>query len=542
MNYTQHYSTKKTPQTESIPGRNMKKNSAGGFSFDVDKWTQLDRFLILGSEGGTYYIGQSKLTKDNADDVVRCIKENGVRVVSRIVDISINGRAPKNDPAIFALALAATFGDQKTKNSAYAAIERVCRTGTHIFQFCQSIQDLRNWSRGLRGGVSKYYTNKTPEKLAYHLIKYQQRNGWTHRDVLRLSHPKPANQSMDDLFSYAVGKKYDKEFVPAQLLAAEEIKSEAKRSKVIKLITDNDLPREVVPTQWLKHVEVWEALLESMPVTAMMRNLGKMTSIGLLTSNLSNSTKKIVKTLTDPSVIKKGRVHPLNTLVALKTYAQGKGMKGSLSWSPVAKINDALDKAFYLGFEAVEPTGKNYLLGLDVSGSMSCSISNMPLSCREASAAMAMVTARTEENHEFLAFTSGGFSAPGAGGGGWGGCSVQQMDVSPRQRLDDVVRKMSNYDFGGTDCALPMLWAAAKKVPVDTFIIYTDSETWAGDIHPKQALDQYRQKMGQSAKCIVVGMTSNDFTIADPKDSGMLDVVGFDTSVPNVISSFSKGL
>ncbi len=33
-----------------------------------------------------------------------------------------------------------------------------------------------------------------------------------------------------------------------------------------------------------------------------------------------------------------------------------------------------------------------------------------------------------------------------------------------------------------------------------------------------------------------MGMTSNGFTLADPNDRGMLDAVGFDTSVPAVIS------
>jgi 60 kDa SS-A/Ro ribonucleoprotein len=39
----------------------------------------------------------------------------------------------------------------------------------------------------------------------------------------------------------------------------------------------------------------------------------------------------------------------------------------------------------------------------------------------------------------------------------------------------------------------------------------------------------------------VVGMTATQFSIADPKDSGMMDVVGFDGSAPNIISSFARG-
>jgi 60 kDa SS-A/Ro ribonucleoprotein len=69
--------------------------------------------------------------------------------------------------------------------------------------------------------------------------------------------------------------------------------------------------------------------------------------------------------------------------------------------------------------------------------------------------------------------------------------------------------------MGGTDCSLPMRWALERKLEVDTFLIYTDSETWAGPIHPVQALNQYRERMGIAAKLVVIGMVSNGFSIAD---------------------------
>ena len=100
---------------------------------------------------------------------------------------------------------------------------------------------------------------------------------------------------------------------------------------------------------------------------------------------------------------------------------------------------------------------------------------------------------------------------------------------------------MSGLPFGGTDCALPMLYAIEQEREVDTFVIYTDSETWAGDVHPAQALREYREQSGIEAQLVVVGMVSNGFSIADPSDPGMLDVVGFDTATPQVISGFAAG-
>ncbi len=84
-----------------------------------------------------------------------------------------------------------------------------------------------------------------------------------------------------------------------------------------------------------------------------------------------------------------------------------------------------------------------------------------------------------------------------------------------------------------------MLWALGEAVEADAFVVYTDSETWFGNIHPSQALGQYRRQMGiQMAKLVVVGMCANEFSIADPNDPGMLDVVGFDAATPNFISDF----
>jgi 60 kDa SS-A/Ro ribonucleoprotein len=100
---------------------------------------------------------------------------------------------------------------------------------------------------------------------------------------------------------------------------------------------------------------------------------------------------------------------------------------------------------------------------------------------------------------------------------------------------------VSNLPFGGTDCALPMLYALAYDREVDVFLILTDSETWAGDIHPVQALAEYRRASGIDARLVTVGMVSNSFSIADPNDPGQLDVVGFDTAMPQLISDFARG-
>jgi 60 kDa SS-A/Ro ribonucleoprotein len=257
----------------------------------------------------------------------------------------------------------------------------------------------------------------------------------------------------------------------------------------------------------------------------MIRSLAKMTEVGLIGPN-SDSCKLVVDKL-NQEYIHKSRVHPVSILMAGSVYAAGRGVKGSLTWTPSAKIVEALDQAFYMAFQNAEPTGQRYMLGLDVSASMTGgAIMGTHLTPREASAAMAMVTVRNEEWVESMAFSNG----------------IMKFPMTKSQSLRDVTAAMAKMPFSSTDCSLPIKYAREKNIPVDVFVIYTDSETnAAGSRHASQELVAYRKEMGlPKAKLIVVGMVANNFSIADPNDPGMLDVVGFSADAPQVMANFAR--
>jgi 60 kDa SS-A/Ro ribonucleoprotein len=181
-----------------------------------------------------------------------------------------------------------------------------------------------------------------------------------------------------------------------------------------------------------------------MPMTAMIRNLATMTRTGLVGPG-SDAVEAICRELVDRERIRAARVHPITLLVAQPTYALGRGLRGSRSWTPVTRIVDALDGAFHLAFGNVEPTGKRLLLALDVSGSMVAPIGGIPgLSARDASAAMALVTLASDPDAEVVGFH--------AGRGGWVSRTqgrfaghadgLTPLRLSPRQRLDDAVRRV----------------------------------------------------------------------------------------------------
>lgn len=545
-----------TPQSLPIPGRDMVENSAGGFVFKLDEWKQLERFLILGSEGGTFYVSERKLTADNANKVLLLLKKDGLKVVERTVEMLKSGRAPKPDVAIFVLALAASKGDDATRKAALAAVPSALKTGTQLLKFVDSVNDLRGWGRGLKKAVGLWLKSRKSDTLALQLVKYKQREGWSMKDVLRLAKPVPEDEVQSKLFGWtakpdkaewaraetAPGDKaldfvWAAEKASALKLVSETAESaevsavlaEANRASVrrlVELIVQYRLPREALPTEALKKVEVWEALLQEMPMTAMIRNLGTMSKVGLL-KPLSDAERMVAFRLTDAARLRDANVHPISVVSALRTYASGRGLRSSASWTVSQKVVEALDEAVELSFGAVEPSGTRHLLGLDVSGSMSGGeIAGVPgLTPSAATAVMAVVTARVEPWTAIMGFAD----------------SFRDLGITARDRIDEASRKVAGLSFGGTDASLPMTWALEQKVQVDTFVVMTDNETWAGKIQPVQALKKYRDWSGRAAKLIVVGMTSTGFTIADPEDAGMLDIVGFDGAAPALMAKFAKG-
>lgn len=509
----------------------------GGEAYGVDAFTRARRFLILGSEGGSFYVNERALTAENIKSIGQALDSDGMRLVNMIVDISDRGLAPKNDPALLALAMAASYEnpnkpDYATSIRSYAltVLPKVARTGTHLFHFAAYADSLRGWGSALRKGIGRWYTSKSPLALAQQVTKYQQRDGWSHADLLRLAHPMP-NALQSAIFKYVVDGELPSERGEAAidyLYAVEAIKHESDRTKIVALIQDYNLPREVLPTNVLNDREVWEALLyagKGMPFTAMLRNLGNMAKVGLLEQGAA-ATKFVIDRLYDEDAMRKARIHPLDLLKAKLIFQSGQGLRGSGVWTPIQPVTNALEKAFYLSFGTVEPTGKNILFALDVSASMSWGeVGGVPgLTPAMATATLSLVSLKVERYAEVVGFADG----------------IRNLGVSENDSLDSATRKVAGLTYGGTDCSLPFTYATRLKKQFDAFVVLTDNET--GYVNPSKALRHYRSTSGiHDAKLVVVGMLANQFSIADPTDMNMLDVVGFDTSTPNVLSSFVRG-
>lgn len=537
-------------------------NAAGGYVYQIDEFDALRRFLIIGTERGSLYESERDLTKQNVDNTIKAIKSDGKRVVNMVREVSDGGQARRNDMALFVLALCLTHGDNDTKIQVSLNYNNIARTGTHHLMFCNFIENMRGWGRAVKRTVSGWYELKSDQDLAYQVVKYRNREGFTHQKALHRCHggkntplyrwimgrdigTRSIKRGLGDAekitfyeqatpltssehgIAISVYPKFLQGFMRAQELDGEVDKKST--LQICSLIEDYGLTHEMIPNQFLASPKVWEALLTKMPITATIRNLGRLTSLGLL-EPFSEHIKTIKDKLT-PESVRKARLHPLTTLIASTTYASGSGVKGNLTWTPNQQISGHLEDVFYWGFDSIQPTYKNIMLALDVSASMFWHgpFSECPsLTCGEVAAVMAMATLRSEKNATVFAFDN----------------RFREIPITDKSSLADVIRAIQDLrrTASATDCALPMLTASKRNWNnIDGFAVYTDNDTWYGDTHPKQALEMYRKQTGVDSRMIAVSMLATDTTIADGSVPYMMDIVGMSTDTPRMVSQYLNG-
>lgn len=521
------------------------QNNAGGYVFEIDDLSYVKRFLILGTEKGNYYLSEKQLTFQASERLKSIIDSKGKEVVDLVIEVSHKGLAPKNDPALYLLALCSNSTDKRVRIHALANLWKVARIPTHLYHFVTYLKQIRGFGKAVDTALEKWFNDKTPKNLAHSLTKYASRDGFSARDLLRLAKPKAPTEAHNIVYNYVTitdkqisnGKKKlinenmsfenDSQEVITYLRDVDRIKSGTLSDvDMISLILEHNFPMEIIPTD-KRNKDVYKAILHNgAGLTWIIRNLGNLSKHGVLNENETSHIDKVVSRITHPTQLKSARIHPISILSALKIYSSGGGHKSDSRWIPNKKIIDALNQAFYLSFSYLEPTNKRYYLGLDCSGSMfSTSVNGMGhLNASEVGACFAMTLLKHETNSLIKGFNK----------------TMQPINVDSSTSLQDVLEVMENVNWGATDCSLPILDAMENEIPIDIFVCITDNETWNGYIHPFEALKQYRKKMSINAKMVVLATTSTGFTIADPSDPYMLDIVGFSSDVPSIISEFSK--
>ncbi len=532
MNYKFYSQTSiNTPQSQPIPGREseMIQGRSSGYMFNAGIWSMLHRCLLIGTAKSTYYAGKRELTDDFVNIIRQCVYEDPARVAQEIIYAS-DGRAINNSAPIFALVLL-SMGETPAAKRAFAEIfPQVVRTGSHFYEWMSYSKSLRGFGKIVRECGKAWLSNPDVKALAYQLLKYQQRQGFSHRDALRLFHVKPTSDEQQALYNWVVkGWAELPAESPSESLAQiwwyEWLKRNPEQTH--EAIARGHLTHEMAAPVGKMDRQAWQLLFNEMPIGAMLRNLGSLTELGVLRADAPANLSRIESMLNDRSRLRKGRIHPIDVLKALKTYQSGGQLgRSKKTWQPVPRIVGILEKAVELCFDVLEPTGKVFMHAVDVSGSMSAyTVSSVGLTCCEIATAMALATAKAEKNYAIRGFAT----------------DFRDLGITAKDSFRSALQKASNQNFGGTDASVAYDWMIRHKFKADVICFWTDSESWAGRRHPSQALAEYRKKVNPAAKAVYVTLAPYQITLVDPQDPMSWDMGGFDPGTPRIIQMLAKG-
>lgn len=532
MNYN-FFTNKKnnTPQSQPIPGREaeMIQGKSGGWMFDASIWQMVRRCLLIGTAQSTYYANKRELTGDFVDVVKQAVAENPDRVAEEILYAS-DGRSINNSAPILALVLLSMGETPEAKNAFREIFPKVVRTGSHFYEWLNYTKSLRGFGKIIKEVGRTWLSREDVKGLAYQLLKYQQRHGFKHRDALRLFHVKPPTEEHDRLFEWVVNGWADLPTeIPSSALAQiwwyEWLKRNPERTH--QAIAEGKLTHEMAAPVGNMDKQAWQLLFESMPIGAMLRNLGSLTHLGVLEVHHRKNLQHIENVLNHKKHLRRGRIHPLDVLKALKTYQSGGKLgRSQKTWTPIPRIIDILEKALELSFETVEPTNQVFLHAVDISGSMSYNtVSSVGLSCCEIATAMALVTAKAEKNYMIRGFST----------------KFIDLGISRSDSFSSALKKASDRNFGGTDASVAYDWMIKHQFKADVVCFWTDNESWAGRKHPSQALKEYRRKINPNIKAVYVTLAPYNISLVDPKDNLAWDLAGFDPGVPRLIQMLATG-
>ena len=530
MNYRFFTNKNKTPQNQPIPGREaeMIRGRSGGYMFEAGIWQTLRRCLLIGTASSTYYAGKRELTNDFIDTIKKAIASDPSRVAREIVYAS-DGRSINNSAPILALVLLSMGGASGAKQAFVEIFPQVVRTASHFYEWLSYTKSMRGFGKVIKQVGTAWLSREDVAVLAYQLLKYQQRHGFSNRDALRLFHVKPVTVEHDRLYDWVVNGWSE---LPA------EIPSEATKQiwwyewlkrhpeETHRAIAEGKLTHEMAAPVGNMDRQAWQLLFDTMPVGAMLRNLGSLTQLEVLRVNSVGNLNRVEAVLNNQNYLRKARIHPIDVLKALKTYSSGgKVGRSKKTWTPIPRIVDILEKAVELSFRVVKPTNKVFLHAVDISGSMSYGVvDSVGLNCCEIATAMALVTAKAEKNYAIRGFST----------------KFIDLKITRRDSFSSALKKASNQNFGGTDASVAYDWAIEHKFKADIICFWTDNESWAGRKHPAQALREYRTKVNPDAKAVYVTLSPYNITLVDPQDNNSWDLAGFDPGMPRLIQMLAK--
>ncbi len=490
---------------------------------------QTVQVLTTGMLSDAFYAKGSELARE-ASTVLTAMRDEDPMFLAQAIVYARTEGYMKLVPTL-GLAILSAGRRRETVAAFRAAFPRTVRIPDDLRNFAElCLFDAIPGRTGLGGIARETVREWIGEMSEYHALKYGSAasRGVTLRDVLRLTHPRPATAAMAERFGWlvkgAAGLGSDSGMNP-QLHAFEALKRAMSEDEVVALIANARLPFEVVvPAVKATTPAIWSALLRHAPYMNLLRSLVTYTRHGVFADEANVALA--VERLTDPRAIARSMALPFRFFDAWRRYTEMDGND--------VRIADALRVALERSFQNLPALdGGAVCIGTDVSGSMSNVISDKG-STRFIDIAGIFTGAllRRIEGRVIALPFEGRVRLDG--------------NLSARDDVMVTAEKIAGLGGGSTAVGAPVEYLLERKLVVNTFIGITDNVDWAHG--PEQLVSgpfldlwrRYRREMNPKAEAFLVTIAPHRELVAPLGEPGVHFIYGWSDRVPSYIARTLK--
>lgn len=503
------------PRGEFVPVADT-KNNAGGVAYTLSQKEALAQLASTGCFGNTFYV----TAEDQLKTVLELSKDLDATYIAQVA-IHARERAYMKDMPALLCAILATK-DVKLLEKVFPRI-------------INNVKMLRNFVQIMRSGVvgrkslgtvSKRLVQNWINNANYrNLLNGSVGNDPSLADIIKMVHPKPADEERKNFYAWLIGREYDFAKLPEIVKQFEYFKAgEGDVPDVeFRLLTSHERTK----TQW-------EQIALNLPVNALRMNLNTLGRHGVLTN--PDIVQVLEARLMSAELVSKAKIMPFQLLTSILNTDR-------------TTVPDRLSHALTV---ALNNSAANFpvLPGrvgifMDISGSMSSNYitgargkqSTVMTAGHVAALMVASIYAKNPDAHVRLFHEQlFGIAMP-----------PLSTPAANTQLLIGALRQ------AGTNIALPMAQLVEEKIPLDLIIYVSDNESWidspaaspsglGGYARPETARlwGQYKASVNSNAKMVCIDLTPNT-TSQLPQRKDVLNIGGFTDEVIRVIEDFAKG-
>ncbi|QAY78370.1 TROVE domain-containing protein [Sphingosinicella sp. BN140058] len=383
---------------------------------------------------------------------------------------------------------------------------------------------LRNFVQIMRSGVvGRSSLGTRPKRLVQQWLERASIRTLMHAatgkdpslaDIVRMVHPKPADEGRRAFYAWLIGKPYDVDQLPAEIAAFEAWKR----------CPEGPLPD--VPFEWLTAFDLtaahWAELAGRMGWQALRMNLNTLARQGAFA--VEGCAEQVAARLSDAAEIARARVLPYQLMVALGTAGDG---------MPLV-VQAALEQALETSLASVPALPGRVVVCPDVSGSMSAPVTgyrkgaSSKVRCIDVGALVAAAVLRRNRDALLLPFEQ----------------KVVPITLDPFARVAVNAASLAAVGGGGTNVSAPLALLNRDREEADLVVIVSDNESWVdatrhGATATMREWERLKNRC-RGAKLVCIDLQPYGTTQAKARKD-ILNVGGFSDAVFETLARFASG-